>query len=346
MHDILSAVEALPGSERVLLEVVRNARERRGPHPARTRRILRRHPELSKLAGHAPVTGLWMLGYGMLQLGLAAWLGDGPWWLVLLAAYSVGAVLALGIWVLVHETFHDLVMRRRAGNQLAGILAALPLTVPSVPIVRTCHVMHHRHQGDARLDGDIPSGWEARLVDNSPLRKAVWLGMGALVQSSRILRMKGIRLFDRWFVLAFVLQMTFNCLVVWGLGWPALAYLLLSNIFSLGLHPLGARWIQEHFILHPEQETYSYYGPMNRLCFNAGFHNEHHDLVRVPWMRLPQIRQAAPELYADLHSYRSWTALLFRFLFDRNLTLECRAIRDGRANPATAKLASQTASQK
>jgi sphingolipid delta-4 desaturase len=92
-------------------------------------------------------------------------------------------------------------------------------------------------------------------------------------------------------------------------------------VFAIGLHPLGARWIQEHFALVPGQETYSYYGPLNKLSFNVGYHTEHHDMVTIPWSRLPQVRQIAPEFYDGLHAYTSWTALLARFVRDPNITL-------------------------
>jgi sphingolipid delta-4 desaturase len=98
-------------------------------------------------------------------------------------------------------------------------------------------------------------------------------------------------------------------------------YLVASTVFAIGLHPLGARWIQEHFVLVPGQETYSYYGPLNKVSFNVGFHNEHHDMMTIPWPRLPDVRRIAPEFYEGLHSYKSWTALLVRFVRDREITL-------------------------
>jgi hypothetical protein len=63
-------------------------------------------------------------------------------------------------------------------------------------------------------------------------------------------------------------------------GWPPLKYLIVSSIFAIGLHPLGARWIPGHRSRHG-QETYSYYGPLNKVSFNVGYHNEHHDIVAV-----------------------------------------------------------------
>jgi sphingolipid delta-4 desaturase len=119
------------------------------------------------------------------------------------------------------------------------------------------------------------------------------------------------------------------------LGPMALLYFVLSLFFSIGLHPLGARWIQRHYVTEGgEQETYSYYGPLNRLAFNVGYHNEHHDFPSVPWNRLPQVRAVAPEVYDTLAAHQSWSRLLVRFLFDRDVSLFSRVVRNDRNHVA------------
>ena len=81
------------------------------------------------------------------------------------------------------------------------------------------------------------------------------------------------------------------------------------------------------YCIGSEQETFSYYGKLNLLTFNVGYHNEHHDFPSVPRLRLPRIRAAAPEADADLAAHTSWTRLLFRFLFDPEISLYSRMTR-------------------
>src|SRR5579871_3221510 len=85
-------------------------------HGERRRAILREHPEVKRLFG--PCRGTALLGALVVaaQLGLATALADAPWWLMLGAAYVVGAFLAYELNVIVHECSHNLVFRSPAAN--------------------------------------------------------------------------------------------------------------------------------------------------------------------------------------------------------------------------------------
>ena len=171
------------------------------------------------------------------------------------------------------------------------------------------------------------------MIGRSGFAKATWIAGTIFVQGIvRPSRLKRVTLLDGWTIVNLIIQVGAMALLVYVAGWAPLKYLLFSTVFAIGLHPLGARWIQEHFALTPGQETYSYYGPLNRVSFNVGYHNEHHDIVNVPWSRLPEIRRIAPEFYDSLHSYSSWTTLLVRFVRDSNITLYNAIVRPGRTD--------------
>lgn len=297
------------------------------PHRARRIALVKAHPDVRSLVGRDPRTLWWIMGVAGGQIALAALATALPWWGGLALAWCVGAFAALALWTLLHECSHDLVLGSSAANRALGIAASLPLVLPVGAAFRTYHLLHHRHPGHAIYDVDVPARWEARLVSNCAVRKALWLAANPLLQSLRTARIRDVKMADRWFFANLAATAVFDAAIVLALGWEALGYLLAANCFALGLHPLGARFIQEHCTLREGQETNSYYGVLNRLVFNAGYHNEHHDIARIPWSRLPHLRAAAPEFYDTLHSERSWGVLLIRFLADGNLRIDGRVVR-------------------
>src|SRR5262249_17805538 len=140
------------------------------------------------------------------------------------------------------------------------------------------------------------------------------------------LRLQAVSVFNGWTIVNLCTAIIFDWFMVAVFGWNALLYLLASLFFSIGLHPLGGRWIQEHFTTDPRQETGSYYGKLNLLALNVGYHNEHHDFPWVPWNRLPKIRAAAPEFYDSLRTTNSWSKLWLAFIFDSRYSLYSRVL--------------------
>lgn len=303
------------------------------PHLERARAILKAHPEIKALCGHTPVTALFVLGLVAAQVGLAFALRDAPWWALLLTAWFVGAFLSHGLWVLIHECTHNLVFKAPPANALLQMFANLPILFPAAISFRKYHLIHHRYQGDLELDADLASPGEAKFVGNTFFGKAFWMLNFWAFQALRVQRLKRIPFLDGWYVANFALQIAFIA-GSWALMGPrAVVYMFLASIFAIGLHPVGARWIQEHYLVKPDQETYSYYGPLNLVAFNVGYHNEHHDVMRVPWLRLPQVRKLAPEFYDTLHWHPSWVKLWLQFLFDPNLSLYSRMTRKPENQP-------------
>jgi sphingolipid 4-desaturase/C4-monooxygenase len=303
------------------------------PHRARTKDLLRSHPEIRALIGPSQRTFWYTLGIVLVQFGIAWFAASRSWWLVVLLAYTAGAFASHALFVVIHECAHRLVFRRKLPNILTGLFANLPLFTPGSVSFQKYHLKHHAYQGVYELDADVPSRWEARLIGNSPVGKALWLLFYPVFQMVRSFRVKEVAVFDRWTLINLAIQIGVNTAVYLAWGPKALAYLFLSLFFSIGLHPLGARWIQRHYLVNGgEQETFSYYGWLNAVTFNVGYHNEHHDFPSVPWNHLPQIRAAAPETYDHLSAHMSWTRLLGQFLFDRNISLYSRMVREDAAS--------------
>jgi sphingolipid 4-desaturase/C4-monooxygenase len=124
-----------------------------------------------------------------------------------------------------------------------------------------------------------------------------------------------------------LVQLGVDYLLVTAFGWKPLVYLIFSSFLAGSLHPCAGHFIAEHYILSytapkpsedetipiPE-ETYSYYGPLNFLTYNVGYHNEHHDFPYIPWTKLPRLRKIAAEFYDVLPSHRSWTLVIWDFI--------------------------------
>ncbi len=302
------------------------------PHPSTTKRLLAAHPEIRQLIGHNPWSGAATLGLVALQTFVAIALAraGAPWWAILATAWTLGAVVDHALWVMIHEATHYLMFRKRWLNQVFGYIANCPLFVPAYASFQRYHLRHHARQGEYEQDADLPSFAEIRLVGNNTVMKALWLLFFPVVQATRPMHLNPRQYIDGPVALTMVTQLAYLSLVWWAAGWWAIAYLVFSLFASIGLHPLGARWIQEHYTFSTKQETFSYYGQGNRVAFNVGFHNEHHDFPSVPWNHLPRLRSIAAEHYDALDAHRSWTRLLFQFLSDPRYGMTSRVVRPSR----------------
>jgi sphingolipid delta-4 desaturase len=245
----------------------------------------------------------------------------------------LGAFANHALLIIIHDAAHNCVFESRFWNRWVAILADLPNTIPTAMAFRCYHLKHHSHLGDYDYDADLPSHWEAGLLGRTWYGKAAWLFMFPALQLLRLRRLKGsVPIRSHWTSVNAACLIAFDLWVLAFLGPNALLYLFASFWFSLGgLHPLGARLLQEHFTTDADQETFDYYGSLNLVALNAGFHNEHHDFPDVPWSRLPRLKRTAPEFYTGLKAYRSWSKLFFDFVFDSRQSLFDRVDRSAAA---------------
>ena len=297
------------------------------PHKQRTRDILKAHPEVREFIGRNPLSAMIVVSVVLLQLVVAFLLKEQSWWLAMIAAFVIGAFADHNLFVLIHEATHNLIFKNRTLNTIFGIMADLPKVVPSYVSFKNYHLKHHSFQGDYYLDADLASRWEASLIGNTFFGKMMWELFFPFFQAFRTARLKDIEFMNAWVIVNWIVIFGADALIIIYMGPIAFLYLVFSLIFSIGLHPLGARWIQEHFLVAPPQETYSYYGPLNIPSLNVGYHNEHHDFPSIPWHNLPKVRKTAPEFYDTLVYHTSWVKLWLKFLFNPQLSLYSRMVR-------------------
>ncbi|EQC43038.1 stearoyl-CoA 9-desaturase [Bacteriovorax sp. BSW11_IV] len=302
------------------------------PHGIRSKAILKKYPHIRDLIRPYPLSALYIILITLGQITIAYYVNDKSIWVMLSFAFIVGAIANHALFVMIHEACHNAIFKGNTANKVIGIVCNLAQGFPSAIGFRTFHLVHHSNLNELDYDADLAFHFEAKLVKNIWWRKVIWYLLFMFIEAVRPMKLKNTKLFDGWVFLNIVIVIAFNILIYLMIGPMALYYILISTFFSVGLHPVGARWIQEHYTYKEGQETYSYYGPLNKLSFNIGYHNEHHDFLKIPWVYLPKVRAIAPEYYNDLYYHTSWTKVLFDFIFNKNIDLYMRIVRKKRSH--------------
>ena len=304
------------------------------PHALRSREMLKKYPQIREFMKPYPLTSLFIVLVTAIQLATAYFIvkNDLNIWWILLLAYTIGAVSNHALYVLMHEASHDAIFKSKVWNRIWCIFTNIGQAFPAAMSFRTFHLIHHSNLHEYDSDADLAFRWEAKWVQNIWWRKILWFLFFFAIEIIRPMKLKKGKVFDNWMIVNLIFIVLTDIAIYLLIGPWALWYLMISTLFSVGLHPVGARWIQEHYTYREGQETYSYYGPMNYLQFSIGHHNEHHDFYRVPWRHLPKIRALAPEYYNDLYYHTSWTKLLLDFIFNSDHHLFQRIVRNRKAS--------------
>lgn len=124
------------------------------------------------------------------------------------------------------------------------------------------------------------------FAGRSPVRKLLSFTFGRFFYEARSANRAP---HDAWLAANVVACVAADALFVWAMGAQSLAYVALSSLLAFGPHVLGARRISEHLTIRRGQPTNSYYGPLNRVSFDLGYHVEHHDF---PALRRRAVRRS------------------------------------------------------
>jgi len=298
------------------------------PHASRRTEILKAHPEIKSLYGHEWRTKYIVTGTVMLQIFMAWLTLEWRWTPYLLAIYVVGATATHSLFLAIHELAHNLGARTPSQNKAIAMLANLPISIPYCITFKPYHMDHHRNQGQDQIDTDIPTRLEGYVITDTAMgyvdhtvRKAAFMFFQIFAYALRPMLVKpDLVPKDGWIALNWLVQFTFDGLIVAWLGPKAMLYFLLCAFFAGSIHPTAGHFIAEHYVVDGVTETYSYYGPLNSLTYNVGYHNEHHDFPFIAWSNLPKVRNIAPEFYDDLPQCKSWPGILARYIFDDSIS--------------------------
>ena len=252
---------------------------------------------MKKLMGHDPRFKYIVLALVLIQFLMIYSVRDASWTSLFILAYCLGGTINHSLSLAIHEISHNLAFghTRPLANRLLGFVANLPIGFPVSIAFRKYHLEHHRYQGDAEKDVDIPSQFECKFFINTAT-KVLWVLLQPFFYGLRplLLRPKPIQFLE---LINMVVQFAFDAAVVYFLGVKPLVYMMGGTLLATGLHPMAGHFISEHYVFKEGYETYSYYGPMNLLTFNVGYHNEHHDFPSVPGSRLPEVSGLYWSLY-------------------------------------------------
>jgi len=289
------------------------------PHASRRKEILQKYPQIKKLFGSDPNFKWVVMGMILTQLVMLSYMPQLPWPLVIALSYCFGGVINHSLMLAIHEISHNLAFghSRPLANRILGLVANLPIGIPFSVSFKKYHLEHHRYQGDEKYDADIPTDLEARLFATTG-GKMVWMFLQPLFYALRPVIVRPLPP-SNLEIINVILQLAFNVVVYHFLGGKAIFYLVGGSLLAMGIHPVAGHFISEHYMFSRGHETYSYYGPLNWITFNVGYHNEHHDFPAVPGSRLPQVKAIAPEYYDNLPHHNSWTKVIYDFITDPSI---------------------------
>lgn len=212
------------------------------------------------------------------------------WKWIFFWAYAFGGCINHSLTLAIHDISHNVAF----GNKLAkwnrwfAMWANLPIGLPYSAAFKKYHIDHHRYLGGDQLDVDIPTDIEGWFFC-TPARKIVWVILQPLFYALRplVVNPKPLSMLE---IQNVVVQLAVDLIIYYLWGLKPIVYLIAGSILGMGLHPISGHFIAEHYMFLKGHETYSYYGALNLITFNVGYHMEHHDFPSIPGSKLPQVR--------------------------------------------------------
>ncbi|CAN8000204.1 unnamed protein product [Ixodes hexagonus] len=306
------------------------------PHASRRKVILKKYPEIRQLMRPDPWFK-WQVTAMVFTQFLMFWLlRDASWPTLLLAAYFFGGVINHALMLAIHEIAHNQAFGHGIflPNRLFGIFTNLPVGLPASISFRKYHLEHHRYQGIASKDADLPTELEAKLFCHTGT-KLLWIILQPFFYALRpvLVYPKAVTELE---VVNFIVQLAFDALVYKFCGEPMAAIRCIVSFSYLALlllplcSPLFAACTQNKSTPIPQ-----YHAALTAVRRIMG----HQEPSSFP----SQVKKIAGEFYDNLPQHNSWVQVLYDFIMDPEIGPYARVKRREAAthgiNGATSALA-------
>uniref|UniRef100_A0A915KTR5 Sphingolipid delta4-desaturase N-terminal domain-containing protein n=1 Tax=Romanomermis culicivorax TaxID=13658 RepID=A0A915KTR5_ROMCU len=309
------------------------------PHRSRRVEILGKHPEIKKLMKSDGDRNLVLTGLALtvcqISFGLINdWLTYAP--LRFLFICVVGTWLTTAVMLHVHEAAHGLIFGPNHvwKNRIYGLVINLSLGLPFYSFFKKHHKSHHKSMGDEFLDCEYPSDLEVALFSDTSLGKYLWILANPVIYTIRTPVLMVQRFKWGWDVEEFINIFTiiaFNGLLFYLDCCQMVNYLFCCSMIASQSNMFGFWGLMSHTEFIKYRETYSYYGILNKIYINFGYHVEHHDFPGIPSKYLPEIHRIAPEYYEENFVLNSFLVAVIKFIFDPKVGVQSRLKRPNKS---------------
>jgi sphingolipid delta-4 desaturase len=124
--------------------------------------------QIRQLMGPTPYTFPLVLAVLAAQLSIAIYMrSHHPFSLpFILTAYVFGGTLNQNTFLAIHEITHNLAFKSLRANKILAIVSNLAIGIPYAMAFKGYHREHHKYLGEEGIDTDLPSRFEALVLNN------------------------------------------------------------------------------------------------------------------------------------------------------------------------------------
>lgn len=252
------------------------------------------------------------------QLLVAYLLRNEPIGFVIFMGVFVGTLYDCAITNSVHELIHELAIEGSpVANKFLSGFVNLALVLPFAAGYHRSHRHHHAYLG-TDLDAKYPTMEEIQAYDQDFIGRLKYIFGHPLQGGKRWERIAPGDKPNQYIVWNERTVWLVDILILIFWGYKSLLYLLLAFWINDTIFIQGSKNYVDHWVSETDTYTSSYYGWVNMINFNIGYHREHHDFPNIPGRYLAvvsqtycitaiycqslvffQVNKLAPEFYED-----------------------------------------------